>query len=490
MPTFVIEVDGQDFEIEAPDEKAAVQGAMIAAKQNPREQYSKLGSGAMGAVDAASFGFADELAGAGGFITGNGYEATRDSVRKNMELAQQDNPFSYGAGQVGGGLATALVPGGALLRGAQGATKLGRAMAVGAGQGAAYGVGSGETLEDRVGGGVKGALIGGATAGGANVLGKALTSARRVPIGRAPTDDALMEQAKGALNNTKGVRVPPEAVTTMARKQSQYIAAENANRVLHPNTKQGIEGVQEALETSYRNGEISLGRLHNARKLINLGLKNSKEGSEDARHLMNLKKIYDDVITKSVPEYAEGIKTYERAMSARRIQDMMLGPVDQKTGAQGRLPFTRIKEKFSKLAESKEKLAKFSPDEQALIKKIARGGRASDKYILGTLAKVSGISGRMAAAIGAYSGTGGGVQGAMAGAGASSVVEAINNAIKNKQVDKIGRLVEELAAVRRNAGIRPGAPQMSRATTQIGMSGIPLMMDQEILPEITVRPPQ
>jgi hypothetical protein len=343
-------------------------------------------------------------------------------------------------------------------------------------------------MEERLTGGIKGGILGGAVAGGANVAGKALTNMRRVPIGRAPTDEALIKQAGNALESTKTVRVPPEAVSGMASKQSKYLADVYADASLQPKTAESVTRIKGALEQAYRDGSIDLGRLHNVREGINKGLENAT--GKDARHLMNLKKIYDDAITKAVPEYGEGIKVYERAMSARRIQEMMLGPVDQKTGAQGRLPFTRIKEKFSKLAESKEKLAKFSPDEQALIKKIASGGRASDKYILGTLAKVSGISGRMAAAIGAYSGTGGGVQGAMAGAGASSVVEAINNAIKNKQVDKIGRLVEELAAVRRNAGVRPGAPQMSRATTQIGMSGIPLMMDQEILPEITVRPSQ
>ncbi len=65
------------------------------------------------------------------------YRKERDDSRKNFKLAEEANPLSYGAGQVTGGLATLVVPGG-------GAATLGKLATRGAMEGAAYGLGASE----------------------------------------------------------------------------------------------------------------------------------------------------------------------------------------------------------------------------------------------------------------------------------------------------------------------------------------------------------
>lgn len=103
---------------------------------------SELKSGALGALQGAAFGFADEIEGglkaAGGFITGEKdslgdlYRRYRDVARKQYEEAEKANPKAYLAGNVGGGLATALIPGvGAGLASAKGAVAAGAAAGLG-----------------------------------------------------------------------------------------------------------------------------------------------------------------------------------------------------------------------------------------------------------------------------------------------------------------------------------------------------------------------
>jgi len=82
------------------------------------ERYGKAGSAAMGAADVAGMGFGDELAaGAGSLMTGEDYDAVLAEMRRNQARAYGDNPRSYVAGMVGGGLAggAAMARGGASL---------------------------------------------------------------------------------------------------------------------------------------------------------------------------------------------------------------------------------------------------------------------------------------------------------------------------------------------------------------------------------------
>lgn len=119
------------------------------------EHYSPLQSAGLGAVQGASLGFADEAEGAAKALynlPGNKkslpelYKEYRDIARNRYDAAQNENPKSYMAGNLTGGIATAVVPG-------LGELNLAKA----AGVGALSGLGSSKA--DLTEGNLKGAAI-------------------------------------------------------------------------------------------------------------------------------------------------------------------------------------------------------------------------------------------------------------------------------------------------------------------------------------------
>jgi len=140
------------------------------AQEAPVEKDSSfdLGAAGRGAAQGLSFGFADELAGAltapigalkqagksmGVYEPELGdesvaeYKRKRDIMRALDAAAKKRSPWSFGAGELAGGMAIP-VPGVGVAKGLQGAgklAKLGKAALSGAGQGALYGVGLSES---------------------------------------------------------------------------------------------------------------------------------------------------------------------------------------------------------------------------------------------------------------------------------------------------------------------------------------------------------
>jgi len=105
------------------------------------------------------------------------YQQRRDAYRAKNAEAQQANPVSYGAGELGGTLATSLVPGVAVARGAGLATAAGKAALVGGAN--ALGASEADLTKGEFAQAAKdtatGAAIGGVTAGALGAAGKALT---------------------------------------------------------------------------------------------------------------------------------------------------------------------------------------------------------------------------------------------------------------------------------------------------------------------------
>lgn len=92
------------------------------------------------------------------------FERQQQQSQANVRQAQEDQPLASGIGQLGGALASTLIPGAAIGRVQRGmslAGRLGTAGATGVGFGALSGAGSGNTVEERA----QGALEGGAWGG-------------------------------------------------------------------------------------------------------------------------------------------------------------------------------------------------------------------------------------------------------------------------------------------------------------------------------------
>ncbi len=137
------------------------------------QKYGKGGSAAMGAADMTTFGAGDEAAallGTGIDMLPGGKGASYDQnlaeIRGNQAQAQEDNPKSYLAGQVAGGVAQGLVAGPGVMASAPsiGGRMLGGA-ATGGLMGGAYGAGSGTDLKSRALGALENGGLG-ATIGG------------------------------------------------------------------------------------------------------------------------------------------------------------------------------------------------------------------------------------------------------------------------------------------------------------------------------------
>jgi len=118
-----------------------------------------------GAMQGASFGFADEI---GGLVGG---QETQDAMRLDDFIAQQQYPKDYGAGKFAGMAATSVLPAGWVGRGASLAGMAGRGLLAGAVEGGAQGFGEAQGgFMPRMEAAAPGAAIGAVIGAGAPLL--------------------------------------------------------------------------------------------------------------------------------------------------------------------------------------------------------------------------------------------------------------------------------------------------------------------------------
>ena len=272
MPTFEIQApDGQTYEIEAPDENAAMQAlgqvggrpqpaAVSASKgdfsgfaegvqphgQTPDNQLvenkpSALDAFILNAADMAGFGSIDEMAAyIKSLLDGSDYAGNLDKNRGFLGHAQSEHPVASIAGGVAGAVPLALTGIGAAGEGAGlGARMLSGALA-GGGTGALHGFGSGEggpgnravqgAKEGIIGGGI-GAAIPAIGAGIGKVV-QALKGARipitndpALSIGKAITREGLTPADAGQILDNLGPEAMLPDVGMNVQQQAGGIAA-------------------------------------------------------------------------------------------------------------------------------------------------------------------------------------------------------------------------------------------------------------------------
>lgn len=142
------------------------------AKPVPGKLESLLRGGRAG----VTMGFGDELAGALDYVLSAGKEGSytkgRDEARANDKAAKEANPGTFLAGELGGSLATSVIPGAGIVKGAG----LGANIVRGAGAGILSGIGSSEgqsvqeIAKDAALSGLAGGAVGGAVGTVANKL--------------------------------------------------------------------------------------------------------------------------------------------------------------------------------------------------------------------------------------------------------------------------------------------------------------------------------
>lgn len=289
MPTYEVELNGQKFEIDAPDDAAVnlavkqLQTQAAAPKNAPVEggyssgpEWTKpITSFGNGIVDMVSGGFADE---AGAAIDAAGshifpwrepkaYDQALAEGRADQRSLAETNPVSNIAGKVVGGvgLGSALAKGGlSLAAAAPAGARLGgvgglvaRGAADGAILGGVYGLGSGEDgILNRGYEAGKGALLGAAIGGAVPVVAKGVSSAYRSVMDALAANKAAQaagtspEVAKMLSNVLEADgSLGPQGMQNMARAGKEAMFADagpNAKQVLDTAIQNGGRGSVEA----------------------------------------------------------------------------------------------------------------------------------------------------------------------------------------------------------------------------------------------------
>lgn len=165
----------------------------------------------------------DEAAAAVDRALGRGsYDERLQHYRGQEENLAKSNPLASVGADIGGAALGALLPGGAMARGASIASRVGRSALAGGAYGATYGAMEGEGLEDRRNGALMGGALGAGVGAVAPVIGsagqKALDGrAARRAIARAaknaPSTDALRAAGQAAYKeiDEAGLQIKPEA---------------------------------------------------------------------------------------------------------------------------------------------------------------------------------------------------------------------------------------------------------------------------------------
>lgn len=285
-----------DWTVAAPS-KEELEGSTEAPSQ-----VSSLEALLRGAGQGGSFGLSDELTGAlTGSPTGAAkqaanllgadfsdqdvleYKKARDEARLANQQAQEEHPYMFGAGQLGGGLASSLATGG-LASAATGA-ELGTAgiAALGTGEGAVTGAGLStaengtDVAKEAAGGAALGAVLPSATrALGTTGVG-ALTGAG---MGLAHTDEnasvgeKLKNTAKGAILGGLAGKVIP----TVLAKGAEITGLDTPVQNIAKQYEMGTEGIDT---TSAAGKNQILNASTSAKKALSEGLLTAEENAAD-----------------------------------------------------------------------------------------------------------------------------------------------------------------------------------------------------------------
>jgi hypothetical protein len=173
----------------------------------PTEKYTPLQSTARGVAQGGTLGFADEISGGVEALWekakgnpaefGELYKKYRNESRANFAQAREQNPYAFGTGEVTSGVATALIPGLNIAKGAKLAEIAARSALAGGVAGTGYS--EAETPEGVAADTATGAVFGGAFgAGAAKAVPWIAGKASQVKEGIKNTFRATQQQAASA----------------------------------------------------------------------------------------------------------------------------------------------------------------------------------------------------------------------------------------------------------------------------------------------------
>lgn len=491
-------------------------------------------SAAVGAYQGLGFGFGDEVQGLGNAVipgpgtAGERYAYGREYARAREDAARRDNPGLTTAGELGGAVATAMMPVGVGARGAQVAgraaqvapraaqavtaarnglpllTRAGGSAATGAAMGGVYGFGAGEGgLGPRAESARNAAILGGVFGAGVPMVGAGVEKALNARAGSR----AIREAAKAGKSTSElfdegdalykliadaDVRVKPESAIRGYGDVAMGAAKEGADKVYptgvpHP-TPAGAAAyslTKEGAEQAATLPEVPFSDIHTHSKIMRNIAGSNLANREDTRVAQAAKGKFDDWIlglgpddvtsgdvaamTEALPKARD---TWSRARKSQVIDDAVeRGQNYLSGGASG------IKNRIKSILNNPKIASQYTEAERAAMRRVV-DGTPVEKLIdtfgggLGQMATM-GVGG----AIGSGAGGGGAVAGTLAGAGVGQIARRASEAMaaKNAELARAaiasGKLTGNLPTV--NPQVRAIVEQLLRGNLAAAGGNLP-----------------
>lgn len=541
MPVFTIQApDGRKIKIEAADEQTAIRGAQEWVAANPKTEAPSIqklegGPGTEGFAAPApkalqrepdaiggfnefsnavqtgfnkgmTLGFGDELyagvaapfaaAGSmlsgGGFDLGKAYNEQLDLTRKVNADRSAANPIASAAGEVTGAIVNPLsrLGGGPL-----------KSAATGAGLGAAYGFGTGETMDERLSGAGMGALGGGVAGAIAPVVakgvGNALTrgaqrSATNAVIRNAPSAGDLKSASSAMFQqlDQTGLMVSGNRMGQMATDLVQKFAKMRANPRLDPKATAALEELVLAVNDAQKAGTgLTLSELHTLRQIAQKAAQSSE--GRDAMFSSQIINALDDMIGGLKPAdiiggadpaqasklMLDAIGTWSRSKRVGLIENAIEQAKNAASGFENGL---RIE--FRKLLKTEARKA-FSAAEIEAIEAVVRGSPISN------ITKLMGKFGfapnnMLGGTIGAFGGNAiGGPLAGLVAAGVGTGARKVSEKLTHAAAERAGRVVATPGVPSIAAGPKTLAAQ--EALKRLGVTAPATLMPEPV--DIVVR---
>jgi hypothetical protein len=271
---------------------------------------SQVQSAARGFAQGASLGFADEVTGGAEALwdkaKGNTtefaklYKQHRDESRQNYKKAQEANPVSYGSGELGGGIATAVLPFGST-------ATVAKAALTGAKLGAIAGLGASEA--DNVGGMAKDTLIGGATGAAGGAIGKSLEK------GVSTGAKALSALGKGAASKAASAAEAVETANPSVVKEATVSAKNRLKSFFHPEVDPSFEefskiAKKNGIDPSELPESVKFGPDSSASR-ASRSLAEGRFGEETLKRFNNTLQKARDAFDGKIANYTKGVPSDE-----------------------------------------------------------------------------------------------------------------------------------------------------------------------------------
>lgn len=388
-----------------PQMEAAKPAMVQAADQRINGEADNRGRAAT-IGNALTLGFGDEALGvlAGGLTWAQGegfdkgYNAITTGVRNDIANYAERRPVEHAALDIAGSIPTAMIPGGAAIRGASLGGKIVRGAAAGAAYGAAQGYGEGEggvgnRLEQAAVGGVVGGGIGGAVPVVGAAVGRAV--GRRAGNAAVPSVEQLDDAAKALYQraDNAGIAVQPKAVQRLTTVLPQRLANMGFDPVLHPKSARVLQVLEERVSqamqpTGGAQTVLSLGEVENMRRVIRQAISSASgpDSKADRQMAGRILDQFDTWMTGLQPRDMlaggpngmtgrEAIQVVQeaRALWTKKSKGDVLADLVER--AQLDDDFEKgIRREFRTLSRNKERMRQFTAGEKDAIRKVAQGG--------------------------------------------------------------------------------------------------------------------